>query len=513
MLTMISPSWRSWKRAKAVALPALVALAVGIGCATAIFTVVNGATLRPLPYSHPERWVALFGGSTLASEADRYSALSISDLADYQQRRSQLRRIRVYKINGDFNLTSRELVEHVAGAEVTPSLLNNTGVNPIAGRLFQDSDGAHVAVISNRLWKQLGEDSSIASRSITLNGQLYMVTGVMPTWFQLSIVGLASENLHDDVWIPVSRPKDEGARRNYAGYAGYARLMPGVTIAQARADVKQVAGETVKENAGYSENYTATLFGLQDFVIRDIRPYLLLSLGAAGLLLLVTCANAASLLVAESVSRTHEIAVRIALGARQRQLATQFFLEGCFISTAAAGLGLAVSIALTRVVLSLAGEYIRGSDEITTDGSVVLFVVGLACITAVLPALAPLWQAVRTAPNEVLNEGVRSSAGTRSRRLGRWLVVGEVAFAFLLLAISGLLVSELASLRHTWPGFEADRLLTFQWDASGQRYSPARELLDYQGRLLQSLGALPGVRGAAFTNQLPLNGCCFGTTF
>jgi predicted permease len=511
MLPIISQSWRSWKRAKGVALLAIVALAVGIGCATAIFTVLNGVMLRPLPYSYPERWVALFGGSTLSSETDRYSGLSISDLTDYQQRTHSFDVLGWYNISGTFNLTSSELVEHVQGAEVTASLLDNTGVNAIVGRLFQDSDGPHVAVISTSLWKRLGADPAIVGKSITLNGQLYAVTGVMPAWFQLPIVGVSNENLHSDVWVPVNPPTDEGARQGNAIYAGYARLKPGITLAQASADAKRVAAQILKENPSHNPSYTARLFSLRDFVIKDIRPYLLLSLAAAALLLIVTCANVAGLLVAKSVSQAQEIAVRVALGARYRHLATQFFFEGCLISIAAAGLGLLLSVGLTRVVLSLAAEYIPRSNEISTDRAVLLFAAGLACLTALLPALAPLWQAMRTQPNEVLSEGVRASAGSRSRRVARSLVVAEIAFAFLLLASSGLLISELENLLHTPPGFEANDLLTFQLDASREEYPSPKQLLDYQERLLSSLQALPGVRAAAFANQLPLN-CCYETT-
>ena len=511
MLPMISQGWRAWKNAKAVAVLAIIVLAVGIGCATAIFTVVNGVMLKPLPYSHPERWVALFGASTLGSEADQYSGLSISDLIDYQQGTHSFGMLGWYKITADFNLKSPNLVEHVEGAEVTPSLLDNAGVNPVLGHLFQESDGAHVTMISSRLWKQLGTDPAIVGKSITLNGQLYAVVGVMPAWFQLPIVTVANADLHNDVWIPVNPPTDEATRRSYALYAGYATLNPGVTIAQARADVKRVAAEIVKENPGRSTSSTATLFGLRELVIREIRPYLLLFLGAAGLLLLVTCANVAGLLVAKSVSRAHEIAVRVALGAQRSHLALQFFVEGCLICTAAAVLGLLASVGLTRLVLSMAAEYIPRSGDISTDRVVVLFVAGLACLTAMLPALALLWQAVRTQPNEVLSNGVRASAGAHSRRLSTALVIAEIAFAFLLLSISGLLISELENLRHTWPGFDADHLLTFQLNVSDEKLSPANDFVAHQDRLLSSLEALPGVSGAAFANQLPLDGCCLST--
>ena len=511
MLRQISHSWRSWKNAKGVALLSVLALAVGIGSATAIFTVVNSVLLKPLPYSHPDRWVALFGGSTLGSEADRYSDLSIADLMDYQRRNHSFDAFGYYNITSDFDLFSPSLVEHVNGAEVTPSLLNKVGVNPVLGHLFQESDGPYVAMLSERLWRRLGSGSAMLGTSIRLNGQSYTVTGVMPASFELPVVNVSSANVHNDVWIPLNPPSDP-AQRTSAYYAGYARLKPGVTVAQASDDVKRVAAEIVKENPGRSVSYTATLFGLQDFVAKEIRPYLLLFLGAAALLLLVTCANVAGLLVARSVGRAHEIAVRIALGASKSDLTLQFVLEGCLISLAAGALGLIASVGLTRLIVSMASQYIPRAEEVSTDAIVVLFVAGVACLTTVLPAIPPLWQALRTQPHEVLGNGVRASAGARGRRLSQSLVIGEVAFAFLMLSVSGLLISELEKLRHTPPGFDASHLLTFQLNATGEKYSSTKEFFAHQNELLTALEALPGVRSAALANQLPLAGCCFSTS-
>ncbi len=512
MLRPISHSWRSWKNAKGVAALSILALAIGIGSATAIFTVVNGVLLKPLPYSYSDRWVALFGGSTLGSEAEGYSALSVADLIDYQQRNHSFDVFGYYNISSDFNLSWPGLVEHVNGAEITPSLLNSVGVNPVLGHLFQESDGPHVAMLSERLWKRRGSGNAVIGSSITLNGQSYAVSGVMPAWFQLPIVGVSTANIRNDVWIPVNPPTDPAQRRDSAYYAGYARLKPGVTIVQARDDAQRVAVEIVKENPGRSVTYTATLFGLHEFVAKEIRPYLLLFLGAAALLLLATCANVACLLVARSVGRAHEIAVRIALGASKTDLALQFILEGFLISIAAGALGLVASVGLTRLMVSLASQYIPRADEVSTDGRVVLFVAGVACLTAVLPAIPPLWQALRTQPHEVLGNGVRASAGARGRRLSRSLVVGEVAFAFLMLCVSGLLISEFEKLRHTSPGFDASHLLTFQLNATGEKYSSTKEFLGHQDQLLTALEGLPGVRSAALANQLPLDGCCFSTS-
>lgn len=511
MFTVVSQSWRSWRNAKGLAALAVIALAVGIGCATAVFTVVNAVLLAPLPYREGNRWVVLFGGSTLISGAGQggISAISYADLEDYRDRTHSFDAFGWYMIFSDFNLTSPGEPQHIQGVPVTPSLIDNVGVNPIRGRLFRDSDGANVAVISSRLWHRFG--SGIVGRSITLDGEPYTVMGVMPPWFALPVSGVSSENVHTDVWIPLKRPRDEQARRRYSPYAGYARLKPGVTVAEARADCKRVASEIAKEDPrNHDKSYTATVFSLREFVIRYIRPVLLLLFSAAGLLLLITCANVAGLLVARSVGRAREIAVRVALGGGQGQLALQFFFESLFIAIGAAVLGIAASVALVRLILTLAADFIPRADQISTNWPVALFAVAVGCVAALLSSLAPLWQAVRTQPNEVLNEGVRSSAGGRSRRLSNSLVVAEIALAFTLLSVSALLLSQLEQLNRVWPGFDPNQLIGFQ--LSVRRNVSGKESFAYENRLLQALEAIPGVSSAAVANQLPLEGCCLQTT-
>jgi len=510
MLRLILYGWRSWKDAKSVAGLAILALATGIGSATAVFTVVNSVLLNPLPYSHSDRWVALFGGSTLEPQPDRYSALSISDLANYQQRMHSFDVFGWYSVGmpgalrfrNDFNLNSRGVAEHVEAAEVTPLLLNAVGVHAVAGRLFQDNDGSQVALISNRLWRRLRPDIDIG-KSIALNGRAYTVIGVLPSGFQLPIITVSLENPHNDVWIPVETPTD----RALGLYAAYGRLKPGVTVQEARADAERVACEIRKEY-GYDNSYTAKVFGLESFVVQQIRPFLVLFMSAAGFLLLITCANVGGLLAARSVHRAQETAVRIALGARKSQLTLQFIVEGCFVSILAAGMGVLASIGLTRLIVWLAADFIPRSNEVSIRGAVLLFAAGLAFLTALLPALVPLRQAVRTQPAEVLSSGVRAAGDFRSRRLSRSLVVAEITLAFLLLSSGGLLLSEFESLRHAWPGFDTRNLLTFQMEAPEDQFHSSQDVLAYQRRLLAALQSLPGVTGAATTNTLPLN-CCW----
>ncbi len=365
-------------------------------------------------------------------------------------------------------------------------------------------------MISYRLFKQLGPD--IIGRSIALSGHSYTVVGAMPAWFRLPLVTVESQNSQNDVWLPLVTPRDQDYLRHYAIYTAYAKLKPDVTVAQARANAKRVAVRIGRENHPEDPTFTAALFSLQDTVVKDIRPILLLLLGAAGLLLLITCANVAGLLVGRSVGRARETAIRVALGGGQRQLALQYFFESLFVSVAAVAAGIVASILLVRLVVSFAADYIPRSDEISTNWPVVLFALDLAFLTATLSSLAPLWQALRTQPNEVLSDGVRASAGVRSRKLSQSLVVAEIALAFTLISVGALLVWQLNRLNGTWPGFDPDGVLTFQMTKSGAQAGNAAAMSAYTNKLLGALEAIPGVSSAALTNQLPLAGCCFGTS-
>jgi hypothetical protein len=197
MWALLTQGWRSWRHAKSLGLLAIIALGAGIGCTTAIFTIVDAVMLKPLPYAQADRWIALFGGDI--NEPDRISGLSIADLQEYQRRSHSFDFIGWYRIGGDFNLTAPGQPQHIEGVEITPSLIDNAGVNAILGRPFNDSDGANVAVISTRLWSRLGGGKAILGKAIELNGEAYTVTGVMPAWFQLPFVTVSSTDSHNDV--------------------------------------------------------------------------------------------------------------------------------------------------------------------------------------------------------------------------------------------------------------------------------------------------------------------------
>ena len=442
---------------------AIIALSIGIGSATAIFTIVQTVLLRPLPYAQAERWTALFGGST-ADNKD-ISSLSYTDITAYRDQTRSFDVFGIYEIGGDFNLTSPGQPRHIEGIQVAPSLIAAIGATPVAGRYFSDSDGPNVALISYRLLRSLG--AGMIGRPIILSGRSYTVVGAMPEWFRLPVLGLNEQNSRNDVWIPLEPPPDKKTADSYSFYAAYARIKPGVSFAQARADTIRVAGELRRVNHPEIATYTAALFSLQDTMVKSIRPVLLLLLSAALLLLLITCANVAGLLVSRSVGRSRETAIRIALGGSRQQLALQYFLESLWISLAAGVIGLVLSAGFVGILLRLAADYIPRSSDISTNSGALLFAILLAFLTATLSAVAPLWQAFRTPPNEVLSDGTRASAGVRSRNMSKGLVICEIALASTLISCGALLLWHFQSLIATSPGFNPQGLLTFQLSRAG----------------------------------------------
>lgn len=504
MPSFILQAWRSWKSGKTVAVVAALALAVGIGSTTAIYTVVNSVMLKPLPYPEGERWVALYRGTF--SQPDQWGGSNFPDLQQFQERTHSFDVFGWFRPE-NFNLTSPGQPQHINGAAVTPALAQHIGVNPMMGRWFQDDTGV---VLSYALWKRLGGDPNIVGKAAAMNGRSYTITGVMPPAFRLPVPGPGTDT-RSDIWISLD-PKGLGLNKDEGYYFGYARRRPGVSFSQAEAEVKRAAAEIAKQDPAGHPSYTAKLNDLHAGVSNEIRPTLLLLFAAAGLLLVITCANVAGVLLARAVARARETATRVALGAAPRQLAFQYFTEGLFVSLAGAAAGVLVSSALVRAVVSIAADFIPRADEIAIDWKVLLFATGTACLASALSSLAPLWQAARTFPNEVLTEGVRTSAGARSRMLSQSLVVGEIALAFTLLAISGLLIEHLRDLSRIHPGFDPDHLLTFQLTMGDTAHADTGKLWPQQKRLIEALEQIPGVTSVALANQLPLNGCCFSTT-
>ena len=507
MLSALSQAWASWKTAPGVALLAVVAFAVGIGSATAIFTVVNGVLLRPLPYPDGERFVSLSSAST--TDPGKSNLMSVPELQDYQQQTTSFD-VFGWVRTGRYLLTAPGEPRFVPGAAVTPALARQLGP-PRLGQWFSDDTSA---VISSSLSQRLGGGREIIGSAITLDGRHYTISGVMPPTFQLPVVSLGISRGDAEVWIPLD-PSPPDANRGSGNNIAYARRKPGVSLEQAKADARRVATAIAAIDPAHYQNYTAGVADLRESTIglvgSTVRAPLLILLGGAGLLLLIACANVATLLLARSVVRARETAIHVALGASRQHLALRYFAEGALVSVAGAAAGVGLSAIFIRQILAAASGFISRVDDIAIDWTVLGFSVAVAIATGVLAGLAPLWQAIRTAPNAVLSEGVRASAAAPAQRLSKAFVVAEIALAFTLLTTSAILVVHMRNLERVSLGFDPDGLVAFNLAlprGAGTLQERAAQRLATQARLMDALRQTPGVTGAAFATQLPAGPFC-----
>lgn len=505
MLSPISHAWASWKTAPGVALLAIVAFAVGIGSTTAIFTVVNGVLLRTVAYPGGDRFVGVYGGRTNEPPGTFYS-LSVPDAQDFQRQTTSFD-VFGWFVTGRYNLTAPGEPQLIPGAAVTPALARQLGP-PLVGQWFSDDGGA---VIASSLWRRLGGRRDIIGSAITLDGHPYTVTGVMPPSFQMPIGGTAMTDGDTEVWIALD-PSPANPNPGSGIYFAYARRKPGVSFEQAQADAKRVATIIAAKDPRLHPFFTAIVRPLRgDTLLTNLRATLLTLLAGAGLLLLVACANVATLLLARSVVRARETAIRVALGASRGQLALHYFTEGAVVSIVGAAAGVGLSAILVRQILAAASDFIPRADQVTIDWTVLGFSVAVAIATGVLAGTAPLWQALRTPPHAVLTEGVRASAAAPARRLSQAFVVAEIALAFTLLTTSVILVGHLRNLGRVTPGFDANNLLTFDLTLPGSLMTATTKPWRVeQVRLMDALQHTPGVTNATFANQLPTSPGCLG---
>jgi putative ABC transport system permease protein len=510
VLSAFSQAWASWKSAPGVALLAVVAFAVGIGAATTIFTVVNGVLLRPLPYPDGERFVVLYRVNT--TDPATMNWMSGPELQDYEQQTTSFDAFGWFRA-GRFRMTAPAEAQFVPGAAVTPALARQLG-SPRLGQWFVDDTSA---VISTSLWRRLGGGREIIGSTITLDERQYTITGVMPPTFQLPLATLGGTRGESDVWIPLD-PSPPDASRGSGLSVAYARRKPGVSLERAKADARRVATAVAAIEPARYQNYTAGVADLREATIGmfgvGVQAPLLVLLGGAGLLLLIACANVATLLLVRSVARARETAIRVALGASRRQLALGYVAEGALVSVAGAAAGVGLSVILVRQILAAASGFIPRVDDIAIDWKVLSFSVAVAIATGVLAGLAPLWQALRTAPNAVLSEGVRASAAAPAQRLSKAFVVAEIALAFALLTTSAILVLHMRNLERVSLGFDPDGLIAFNVTlprGAGTPQERAEQRRAAQARLLDVLQKTPGVAGAAFASRPP-DPMCGGTT-
>ena len=479
---------------------AVIALALGIGANTAIFSVVNTVLLRPLPYKDPERLVMVWEDATKAGyPRDVPTTANYIDWRDQNQVFESMAAMSY----DNFNLTGAGDPERLDGTRVSASLFQLLGVDPQIGRVFtaaEDQPGSErVVLLSYGVWqRRFAGDPGIVGKAISLNGASYTVVGVMPARFQFPFID-------DQVWVPIAFTPQQAADRTTHYLRVFARLKPGVTLSQAQTEMSTIATRLQQQYPQSNTDVGAAVTLLQEWGLSDIRPALLILLGSVAMVLLIACANVANLLLARAAVRQKEIAVRVALGARRQRLIRQFLTESLMLSTMGGIVGLAIAYGGLILLRSFIPANIAEAREISIGFKVLGFTLLVSVATGVIFGLAPAIQAARFNQIETLKEGGRDAAtGSSGKRLRSLLVTVEVAISLVLLIGAGLLINSFLRLRNVDPGFRVDNLLTMKIVLSEPKYREAEKRSAFYEELAQRVEALAGVRSAAVTNSLPL---------
>ena len=477
---------------------ALMALALGIGANTAIFSVVNGVLLRPLPYADPGRLMTVY------ETTREFGQMSVAypNFLDWRRENHSFTDLAAFR-GDDFNFTGSGQPEHLRGEFVSASLLPVLGVNPSLGRNFmpqEDREGASgVVMLTYGLWKRrFGADPNILGKTMTLNARSYKVIGVLPSDFRFR--GQAELYVSLAQWSPV----ELNDRETRPGLNVVGRLKPDVTMAAAQAEMTSIgralAQQYPKANAGHG----VTVVEMKDDMVGHIRPTLLLLLGAVGCVLLIACANVANLLLARSTARSREFAIRAALGADRKRVVRQLLTESVLLALNASVFGLLLADWGIRLVLAAVPNSLPRSQEIGLDPHVLLFTLAVTVLTGVLFGLAPAFHSSNVNPQEFLKEGARGSGGGRHRAEGVFVAL-EVGLAVVLLAGAGLMIQSIWRLWRVDPGFNTRHLLTTQVALSPTvMASPAAIRLAYQ-QLLDRVASIPGVQSASIASLIPLS--------
>ncbi|PYK56620.1 MAG: hypothetical protein DME48_00585 [Verrucomicrobia bacterium] len=480
---------------------AIIAIALGIGANTAIFSVVNAVLLRPLPFKNPEQLVMVWENATHLGFPK--NTPSPPDFLDWQRQNTVFTGMAAMA-ERSFNLTGIGEPERLDGRRVSANLFDLLGVPALLGRTFvpdDDRPGAHVVLLSHSLWqRRFGSDPSVIGRPVILNGESFTVIGVMPHSVHLPAYG----TWQDKLWVPIAFTNEEVTERGNHFLDVIARMKPGITFKQAQAEMETIAARLAKQYPRSNTRIGATVTPLHEEIVGDIKPALLILLGAVGFVLLIACANVANLLLARAAAREKEIALRLALGASRFRLTRQFLTESVLLAFLGAGLGLLLALAGVRVLKTFVPSMILQIQAINIDGRVLLFTASIALLTGIVFGLAPAMHALDSNLNDSLKEGGRDPAVSRKgNQLRGLLVIGEVAVSFILLIGAGLLINSFLHLRNLDPGFRTDHLLTMKVDLSELKYPDGQRRSVFFDEALRHIRALPGVQSVAVAGNLP----------
>ncbi len=509
---------RQLRRTPGFALMVVLTLALGIGATTAIFSLVEGVLLRPLPFHDPEGLVSI-SDSLNAETAIDDAGVTALEIRTYLRDTTSFSSLGGYT-GSSYELSSRGEPAMVNAARMTAGVFPTLGVAPLKGRVFtqhEDDGHATVAVLSYHMWQsRFHGDTNILGTKILLDRKPYEVIGVMPRNFEFPLV--AGRLNQSELWVPMSFTPDELSPTSAAnwGYNMVGRLKPGVTAEQANQDAGRVAQEVMR---GFPPEFkqihiTAHVKSLKESAVNGGKPLVHILTYAVLVVLLIACLNVAGLLLVRAIRRRRELAVRLALGASPRALIGNSMMEGILLSGAGGVLGLLLAAVALKVTVPLLPESMPRIDGIHLDMGVVLFALVLALLTGALCGLAPAFAAIRTRVNENLKEGGRTgSAGGSHGRLRSVLVVTEIAVALVLLTAAGAFLRSFQKMRDVDPGFRADHVLVAGYNLPSQQYPTQTTTDTFNRSLLERLQALPGVAAAGITNVLPASGFQGGSAY
>jgi predicted permease len=485
---------------------AVLAFALGIGANTAIFSVVNSILLKPLGYAQPDRLVI--------AEHIGPSPVAPATFLDWEQQSTSFEQMAGAQAWGG-SLRGSDRPEPLIGLRVTAKMFSMLGVPPLKGRTFahdEDRDGnTPVVVIAHSLWqRRFGGAPDVLGRKIEIDGASYSVIGVMPENFQFAPVWVTAA----EIWTPLSWGERKTDRTGQT-LRVFARLKPGVSVAQAQSELSTIMSRLAQQYPDSSAKLGVSVVGLRDRVVGDVRKLLLVLLGTVSFVLLIACANVANLMLARASGRTREMAVRLALGATRWQLTKQAMTESALLALCGGAIGLPLAYGLVIVLNAvLPPGTMPRQRELGVDLHALVFTAALALFTGMMAGLKPAWRFSRADVNDGLKEGGRSGTeGRQSHRMRNALVMSEMALAFVLLIGAGLMLRSFARLISLDPGFDPANLLSLQVSVSGTKQAdPARREIYYR-ELTERISALPGVKSVSAINHAPITGDVWGTRF
>lgn len=496
MMADLRYALRALTRTPGFTLAVVLTLALGIGVNSAIFSVVYGVLLRPLPYASPERLVVLYGHYPQFGRA----STSLPDFQDWRAGTHAFEQLAAVH-GGNFILTGDGEPERVVADRVTANFFTTFGVRPVRGRAFlpdEDKMGGddRVVVLSYGYWqRRFGGDPRIVGRDIQLSGRPWTVVGIAPQGFRFG--------RDVDLWAPTRADTTLPRRAEFLDVIG--RLKPGVTVAQASADVAAVVRQLAEQYPATNGRITSEVIGLEEDLVRDARPALLAFAGAVLLVLLIACANVANLLLARAATREREVAVRVALGAGRARLLRQLLTESMVLALLGGVAGIALASWSVAAIGATHVQFLPRQHEIEMNVTVVAFSLALSVATGLLFGLAPALRLTRRPLHASMREGARGSTGGSLARTRNALVLAEVAVALVLSMGAGLLIRSFDKLTRVDLGFQPAGVLTYSVTFPSAKFKEAAQLPAFYESLLERSRALPGVRSVALSADLPMD--------